>query len=144
MWAGFWGDVCVGCGSGCVCVWAVVLGGWMCVWAVVLGGWMCVWAVVQGGWMAVVLGGWMCVWAVVLGGWMCVWAGWVDGCVCGLWFWVPGVVVGARTEDVSQGVPGQTPDHPLVGHLHTTHLLLHPEGQTTFLISYYPLLSQQC
>ena len=41
------------------------------------------------------------------------------------------MVVGARTEDVSQRMPGQTPDHPLMSHLHTAHLLLHTEGETS-------------
>ena len=40
---------------------------------------------------------------------------------------VPGVVVGARAEDVTQRVPGQTPDHPLMSHLHPPDLLLHPD-----------------
>lgn len=41
----------------------------------------------------------------------------------------PGVVVGAGAQDVTQRVPGQTPDHPLMGHLHASHLLLHPAKQ---------------
>lgn len=41
---------------------------------------------------------------------------------------VPGVVVGAGTQDVTQWVPGQTPDHPLVSHLHPPDLLLHPDN----------------
>lgn len=46
--------------------------------------------------------------------------------VSGLWI-LPGVVVGTRTKDVTQRVPGQTPDHPLMSHLHPSNLLLHPD-----------------
>lgn len=38
------------------------------------------------------------------------------------------MVVGARAQDVTQWVPGQTPDHPLVSHLHPPDLLLHPDN----------------
>lgn len=43
----------------------------------------------------------------------------------------PGVVVGAGTQDVTQRVPGQTPDHSLMSHFHPPHLLLHPDGVNT-------------
>lgn len=42
---------------------------------------------------------------------------------------VPGVVVGSGAQDVSERVPGQTPDHALVRHLHAPHLLLHPADE---------------
>lgn len=38
------------------------------------------------------------------------------------------MVVGAGAQDVTQWVPGQTPDHPLVSHLHPPDLLLHPDN----------------
>lgn len=41
--------------------------------------------------------------------------------------YIPGVVVGAGAQDVTQRVPGQTPDHPFMSHLHPSNLLLHPD-----------------
>lgn len=40
---------------------------------------------------------------------------------------IPGVVVGARAQDVAQRVPGQTPDHPFMSHFHPANFLLHPD-----------------
>ena len=99
----------------------------------------CVWVLRQ--WMCV---GSLCVDVCGFSEWMWVGSLCVDvcgfsvsGCECvlcervcvGFRRVVPGVVVGARAEDVSQRRPGQTPDHPLMSHLHTAHLLLHAEGE---------------
>lgn len=43
---------------------------------------------------------------------------------------VPGVVVGAGTQDVTQRMPCQAPDHPFMSHLHPSNLLLHPDTNT--------------
>lgn len=41
---------------------------------------------------------------------------------------LPGVIIWARTENVSEGMPCQTPDHSFVGHFHSTNLLLNPDA----------------
>lgn len=44
------------------------------------------------------------------------------------YFKIPGVIIWARTENVSEGMPRQTPDHSFMGHFHSTNLLLNPDA----------------
>lgn len=47
------------------------------------------------------------------------------------YFKLPGVIIWAWTQNVSEGMPCQTPDHSFMGHFHSTNLLLNPDALKT-------------